>query len=387
MACINKKIVYAFILYLIAYVVYAYNYHFSYVLYDIGLLLLLFSNNNRNEIRCETKTTKFMLFSFGIFNIYLIIRFLFFDHEGWTIVQSLLNSFLVPATLILFVYQSKVNRSTIVYLLSKTYIVILIALICSFFSPLLGLSLLAMVAPLYFLQQFSSGHMNNKNRLLVIATCIALYWYIFNLESRSILFLLLILVAGCTIVNLWPKMKKKFFYICVTICVLFPLLLFVYNISLFDVSNYITTNTSGSIYEDTRTFVYYETIETLLQKNSLLIGLGLNGRILTTLQDFVDLTVDQNGARLFVEAGFLEYLKRGGILYLALYCAFLLIPCYRLLMTEDKLNNILGIYILASFVTSLIGVTPQCSMSYLALILCCAWGYNKNMSEYEKNVI
>ncbi len=65
---------------------------------------------------------------------------------------------------------------------------------------------------------------------------------------------------------------------------------------------------------DTRTFVWEETLTDLKQNNAIMFGKGMSGTIKTRLPSFVDATI-RNGRRLFVESAFLEHFRRGGLIF------------------------------------------------------------------------
>lgn len=378
---VSKRFIYGFILLLLCYYISDNNKYISYFIADISLLFFL--KNNKNAKYSVIGFDFLLLFLFSFFNSYLIVRLLY-DHEGYNIIQCLFNPFLIPSTLVLFLIYQDFDLKTFKYIISKSLIAILLTIPLTIYNPMRGINLMQMILPFYIMYLIENG--NWKRHILILAYIVgAIYWFVFVDENRTSFFFIILYIFSFIIVHRFPYLKKALFKAYLGICIVFPIALFVFGISLFDISTYSNTDNESTLYADTRTFLYFETVDTLLDEESLFTGLGLNGRIYTQLQDFVDLSVDNKGRRKFLEGGLLEYMKRGGLLYLLLYTLVLIVPSYRLINEDSKLLNMIGFYILSSYVLSLIGVTPNVRLDYVMLILCCSMGYNNNVLTEEKD--
>jgi hypothetical protein len=136
--------------------------------------------------------------------------------------------------------------------------------------------------------------------------------------------------------------------------------------SIFNISNefeFLAQDEHGS--EDTRTFVWKETLVDMKKSHALVTGKGMTGTIKTELPSFVDPTVVR-GRRQFVEAGFLENLKRGGIVLAILNLALLLLAMWRVLtLSRNRLTVLAAMAISVHFVLSFIGHNPLFTAEYV----------------------
>lgn len=372
----NNWLTLGFVIALAGFVINYINYHISYIVLDISLVVFLIITN-KSRTHNLNRRDGWLLASFIAFNIYLIVRLLF-DHEGYTMMQCILNPYFIPATLVTFLIFTDITKEQILSLIKKTPFVVILSVLFAFYRPSSAFFLLEMVLPFYIVYLFQSRKFK-KNLMLIAYSLGAMYWYVIVEENRGILFLLIFFIGGCFVSQYLIRLKKIVYITYVGFFFLFPILLFGYDVSLLNTSTYDFQKENDDFYKDTRTFLYYETVNTLTDEDALLFGLGLNGRVKTELQDFVDQTVDNNGARSFVESGILEYMKRGGLVYTFLYIIILLVPANRLIESDDKFHNIIGFYILASLITSLIGITPRITLQYISLMLLCSMGYNKSI--------
>lgn len=372
----NKWLTLSFVIALAGFFIKYFNYHISYIILDVSLVFFLLITYN-NHISAFKRIDGWLLGSFVVFNIYIILRFLF-NHEGYTMMQCILNPYFIPATLVTFLIFTDITKEQILSLIKKTPFVVILSVLFAFYRPVSAFFLLEMVLPFYIIYLFQSRKFK-KNLLLIAYSIGAMYWYVIVAENRGVLFLLIFFIGGCFVSEYFTRLKKITYNLYLAFFFLFPILLFGYNISLLDTSTYNFQSANKDFYKDTRTFLYYETVNTLMDDDAMLFGLGLNGRIKTDLQDFVDQSVDSQGRRSFVESGILEYMKRGGLVYMLLYIFILLIPAKRLIESDDKFHNLIGFYILASLITSLIGITPRITLQYISLMLLCSMGYNNSI--------
>lgn len=350
----------------------------SFVRYALQILSLVcfFANFQYSNGNSLGVIAKLVLFIFFAVDIYLIVDFIL-DHGDMNWMSCLFNPFLIPVSISMLLLLRGTNYDEVDFLLSKSKYGLISAILVSLYSLKVGVSVVVMVLPFFIINCIYNNSIK-RNVFILSISSVLVYWYVFVDENRTFFLLLVLLIIGCITSYMLPKLKKLLFFIYSTVVIAFPVLLFGFGISLFDVASYGAMEGDNNLFTDSRTFIYYETAETLVADNAVFSGLGLGGRINTALSDDLDLTVDKYGRRLFVESGFLEYFRRGGAIFGVPYLIILLISSYRLISRDDLLYNMIGFYVLSSCVTSLIGVTPQLSIQYIGLILCCSLGLSCN---------
>lgn len=183
---------------------------------------------------------------------------------------------------------------------------------------------------------------------------------------------------------------KKWFVVAVTVA---PLILFVPMLmanngeeSFFQKANlYIVEKTDDDgLASDTRTFLYLEMAEDLTHTNSWLLGKG-------AFSHYYSLYFDQssNGkyGRISSEVPLLNYLLRGGLVYVLLYFGLILIGAYNAIFKgKNKFVQSIGIMALCWYFNSFIGDITGCRfyhMAFFILLGCTLSSKWLNMSDQE----
>ena len=164
----------------------------------------------------------------------------------------------------------------------------------------------------------------NKKWIPYINLFIVLIW-VFLLEGQRYMLLLQIFsILNWGIVYLIKKRIITKFLIAIIIII--PVISFCMSIinkeSVFSSLNQYTSNEEMSA--DTRTFLYVELFDDLSRTDSWLMGKGPLGRYYS---NYFDTLTDVNGdsaSRIGIEVGILQYLLKGGIIYLSLYLLILI---------------------------------------------------------------
>ncbi|MDO4931774.1 MAG: hypothetical protein Q4E63_03850 [Prevotellaceae bacterium] len=166
---------------------------------------------------------------------------------------------------------------------------------------------------------------------------------------------------------------KKWFVVAVTVA---PLILFVPMLmanngeeSFFQKANlYIVEKTDDDgLASDTRTFLYLEMAEDLTHTNSWLLGKG-------AFSHYYSLYFDQssNGkyGRISSEVPLLNYLLRGGLIYVLLYFGLILIGAYNAIFNgKNKFVQSIGIMALCWYFNSFVGDIIGCRFYHVAFFI------------------
>lgn len=123
---------------------------------------------------------------------------------------------------------------------------------------------------------------------------------------------------------------------------------------------------------DTRTFLYVEMAEDLTSDNAWLLG---KGALSYYRSAFFDNGGNGKYGRISSEVPFLNYLLRGGILYVVFYFGLLLLAaCNAIWKGKNKFIQSVGIIIIGWYLNSFVGDITGCRFYHLAFFLlagCC----------------
>lgn len=318
---------------------------------------------------------KWLLSVFFAYNIFLILR-LFFNHEGYSVESYLFHPYMLPAILC-FVLLFVNKPFDIQYLLRYSEKVILFSIPILFISVITAIELVMAMTPLFIIYE-SNNYCNILTHKKIISVYIigCLYYNVFVLDNRFMLLFLLVFGLCLFVLKFFTCLKKTLWWSYVLFTVSFLFILFIWQISLLNPGTFLNITEDSDIYNDTRTFLYHEMEETLSSNHAEWWGLGLNGKVQTVLSQDIDSSIDKHGKRQFIEANILELLRRGGFVYLILYSVIILISSYRLLITNNRLQNTIGFYIVCAFLTSTIGMTHALKIETVVLMLFVSLGYS-----------
>lgn len=214
-------------------------------------------------------------------------------------------------------------------------------------------------------------YINNHKLRLVFASSVVILGLMASLMyGVRMLFIAVLFFAGVVLVNKYSPtfavFRRRIRLICYVL-IFTPFTLFLIAIStgysIFNISEefqFLADSDSGS--NDTRTFVWTETLHDLVRNNAIYTGKGMSGKIKTELPSFVDPTV-KNGERLFVESAFLDNIRRGGIL-LTLLNVSLLVVAVRYTLKNSRNSFLLFVASGLSFFFLLSFISHVASMSH-----------------------
>lgn len=140
-----------------------------------------------------------------------------------------------------------------------------------------------------------------------------------------------------------------------------------------EAQSYVTDETNDDeLASDTRTFLYLEMAEDLTNSHSWLIGKGAFSHYYSLFFD-----QDSNGryGRISSEVPFLNYLLRGGIVYIVLYFGLILFAVYKAIWKgRNKFVQSIGIIAIGWYFNSFVGDITGCRFYHVAFFLllgCC----------------
>ncbi|MGJ5642343.1 O-antigen ligase family protein [Formosa sp. S-31] len=281
------------------------------------------------------------------------------------------------------------------YILKKTnmmiYWVLIISIPCLLFLFSTSTANITNVVS-YFFIAFIPFIENRKKRwlmfLLLIITSIINAFYV---DNRSLFIVTFLMGFIYCIYNFSPSLNtlkqiaKPFALTLLTIPFLFLSIGHFTGFSIFNLSEefeFLASDKNTS--KDTRTFIWKEVFNDLSKNEALLFGKGMNGTIKTELPSFVDPTV-KDGKRQFLEAGFLEYLRRGGLIYAILETLLVWIAIfYAIKHSNNKFLIITAMALSTYFALSFIGITPAFSLesvTFWVLTGCCLSKENVKLTD------
>lgn len=166
---------------------------------------------------------------------------------------------------------------------------------------------------------------------------------------------------------------KKWFVVAVTVA---PLILFVPMLmanngeeSFFQKANlYIVEKTDDDgLASDTRTFLYLEMAEDLTHTNSWLLGKGAFSHYYSL---YFDQSSNRKYGRISSEVPLLNYLLRGGLIYVLLYFGLILIGAYNAIFKgKNKFVQSIGIMALCWYFNSFVGDIIGCRFYHVAFFI------------------
>ena len=352
------------------------SHHISYFFNTIALIFFLKLVNLKNIYFLNNYIKSIYVILF-LYNCWLIFRLLS-NNKGYSIESYLFHPYMLQSILIFCLLL--VDGSLIFTLYKRLSKILFISIILMIFSIKAGIAVLSVYIYLYMI--FINYTLKKKIKSCLILMYIITFVYVQSIifDNRFILMFLILFGLGIIVVRYFPTLKKMLLFLYIVFPFVFVILLYGYNFSLLNVSNYISASNNSILMTDTRTFLFYDVKETLESNNSLLFGEGLNGKILTTLNSEVDQSIDRLGKRRFVECNFLDLARRGGIIYVMLYAFLMIISSCNLIQAKSLTLQYISFFIATSFFCSLIGVTHSMSYETILLFLLISLSFDKGIT-------
>ncbi len=160
-----------------------------------------------------------------------------------------------------------------------------------------------------------------------------------------------------------------------------------YGVSIFEILQdlYFDTNDMA---QDTRSFIFYELSEDLTRNHEWIYGKGMLG---VCYSPFFDSSTNPNADsayRIGLEVGFLQYLLKGGLLYLSLIMLTFLGAIYNAFFkSKSKFIKTIGVLLFVNFVILCISYTPSFNMWYFHIWIMIGMCYSNKFLKLSDNEI
>ena len=325
--------------------------HIYYLLVDAALLLYLVCLDY-TQFRHFDKKRKYIYYALLLCNLYLAIDIIF-HHYFYSIISVFLNNAVLPSVLVflLTISDSRFVPFYVKHVDKVAWLAILIYPIAWWNSAEIAILYLILRLICYPNRMFFRGGKIEK-----ILEFISIYFIVYaGIKGDRFNLLFMIIIYTYLFARLIFRIAdKKLWKIYAAVPFVFAILLYGYGISLFDAHTYNLSGNSENL-ADTRTFLYYDVIESMSYDDNIIFGGGLEGRIITnSFDDSVDITIDRRGARLALEANLPDLMRRGGIVYLFIYLLLIYSSSYRLLKSKNIYMRSASFFLVISLTGSLV---------------------------------
>lgn len=345
--------------------------HILYILNMIALFYFYKTLNYNNYNRWE-KPMQYTWSVIMLYNLILFIRLLL-NHEGYSIGACFFHPFFLPGLLVfLLIMLDTYYIFSIIKYIPKLFFIAIILSPFFFDAAIIALTLYIFLAFLFSDMVWTP--LSKKKKIMIILISI-LFIYKNGIidDNRFILFMVLLLFTSHICICYFKHFIKYLWLIFITFPLIFSILLFYYNISLFNIKT--TNDPNNNLYNDTRTFLFYEVAEYLIHDNILLTGAGLNGKVPSVLGSEIDPTIDTLGRRSFIEVNYLDIMRRGGGIYLIMYLILIIYPSYKALHANNNFMLHVSFFLATICVGSLIelphGLKVNTIITMVCIALCC----------------
>lgn len=336
----------------------------------VALFVLLYSKGNR--LTLHTKFGKKLYKALLAFAAVWVIRALFYDandHFSGTPVLTLFGSmefgvftYLLPLTFLF-------SDIKIIAILQKALkVIIVVSLVClllnisglekgeSFaFLPFCSCSIFALPFLAYA----------KKRKTVMIFAFLVFCIVCFQLAGeRALMLFFLLSIMGYIGVKMGiPNVIWKIAMVAgVVISIGILIYSLYYGISIFEVLQDMYLD-KDDIVQDTRSFIFYELSEDLTSNHLWLFGKGMLGTCYSRYFDNSTNPDADSAYRIGLEVGFLQYLLKGGLLYLALIMSTFIGAVYNALFrSKSEFMKIIGVLLFANFVLSCVSFGPSFNM-------------------------
>lgn len=344
----------------------AHVFYFINTLSFICFLLCCDFSRRKNEDKVYRNTCLCII----LYNIVLLVR-LVLHPEGQSWGTYLFHPNFIQSLLVfLLLYIDYDLFPVIIKYMKKLYVVALLLLPLSFTAGVRLLSIYIFFAFIFYEPFFRKQRLNYRVWIIAIAAMVVFVSAVL-MGNRFLLLFLFLLGVSFFVVTFFPRWNKRLWIGYMTLPVIFFICFYVYDISLFDVSNWdMSVSEEDEMYADTRSFLFEEIVASLSYDDCLFIGEGLNGRIMTALSSEIDATIDEDGRRQFMEANYLDLMRRGGIIYLLLYFTLISYSSYKAFKSNSRTMVYVAFFLAASLVGSLIDLVHKMNYNTIIILMC-----------------
>ncbi len=239
--------------------------------------------------------------------------------------------------------------------------------------------------PVIFL--ITTIHFEKKNKkYIVLIVAILLFYVAYINSSRTMIIRELLLIIGLISLFFYRKFHFKWILKVTFILLIVP---FIFIQSSMDSGESFFQKNLSSVSDeemstDTRTFLYIEVYEDLVNNNKLLFGKGANG---TYYSDYFNVAEGDSETRLSVEVGVLAILLKSGLVGVTLYLSLLFAAIY---FSFFRSNNyfVVGVGFMLFIYTMLLFIENSISYSSHNLLVwffigVCLSNEIRNMSNFQ----
>jgi hypothetical protein len=310
----------------------------------------------------------YILIYYGIF---LIFRTLFYDDNKaifGNVFTTLFGNTQVGAMVFLlpFFIFFTVRRQIIWELKNILFLILIISIPISLYNIIVrnveSFNFVIFLQCISFLYIFAPYLSKTKKYVILIATILLLLVLILISERAVFLSLLSGILSYCLI----SFVKSKRVLIIIASAVIFISIAILsfglyYKISVFEVLPQLFSDKSDDLAMDSRTFLYLELSDDLDRNNSWVFGKGILGSYYSLTMEMAAVNgynVDSKN-RIGIETGFLQYILKGGLLYLILYMIIMIIAIFRALkFANNDFLKIVAFMLVGRFFISTISEYP-----------------------------
>ena len=358
-------------------------------------LIHLYSNNCFKFPQLN-KEGRFFVWIYLIYTAFMVVKSLVYDDNShftgdffFTIFGSLQFGVFVYVIPLFFCF----SRKEFIYPILKSFkwvtVIFVIALMLNFDSVIKDHSLNA------FSLAYASILMCPflpyiKRRILLILLLILLTCVFYFVDERAAFLYAMICIVGTICIKHLGNNKTMLFtgsLLVITISVAVLIYSLYYGISIFEIAQTIYSDKSDLVH-DTRSFIFFELSEDLTRNNLWLFGKGLLG---TCYSPYFDQSVSGEGDsayRIGLEVGFLQYILKGGLAYLILYMATMLLAIRNAFFESNShFVKIIGILVLANFLMSCVSQGPGINMRYFMFWVLMGMCFSKDILSLSDNEI
>ena len=333
-----------------------------YLLYAVFMIIKSFLNDDNSHFTGNPISTIFGSLQFGII-VYIIPLFFCFSQKIF--IYPLYRSFKWAAIVFLAVFLLGIDSAITGHSLKAFSLASASILICPFLP-----------------------YLRRKFLFIVFLLLFACIFYLAD-ERSAFLYAVICIVGTIGIKHLGNNKTMLFTgsLLVITISVAVLIYSLYYGISIFEIAQTMYSDKSDLV-QDTRSFIFFELSEDLTRNNLWLFGKGLLG---TCYSPFFDQSVSGGGDsayRIGLEVGFLQYILKGGLAYLMLYMATMLLAIRNAFFESNShFVKIIGILVLANFLMSCVSQGPGMNMRYFMFWVLMGMCFSKDILSLSDNEI
>lgn len=269
----------------------------------------------------------------------------------------------------------------------------LLCVICYFYPPTDGMMSLAHNAS--FLNVFILCMPFIKKKWSIYIITAVIFIVLLDIDRRSIM---VNNVVTFMLVICYPLLKVKIFkrityYILIILPLTFAYLGYKGEFNIFqflDKTSFFLSNDSRSLFVDSRTSIYEDVFGELKKDDSLVYGLGCNGKTETSLSDLPNTIYYKiyKFGRPGTESGMLNYIQYGGLIGFILYGLLLVIASYKAtFLSNNSFMTSLGLFVAFKFLYSFIEDQIMFNAHSFYIFLWIGMCYNKKFREMSNEQI